>query len=252
MLPPNDTPPEPLTPPDCDVRSFPYMPLDVARLRDSDLAALPDPEARWANVIGWAASWHQVPAASLPNDDAALARLLGYGRDVAAWAKVRAAGGLRGWLPCSDGRLYHPVVAEKALAAWAKRRKQSALALRRWGAGDATPSHRNADAVAHASADAKASAVGHAVAMPQIQNGIDTDNSSRSRVSRARRKSEPDGFAEWYAAYPRKAARDDAARAFARALDAGATVEMLTAALKRAAFRTDEPQFIPYAAHRAD
>lgn len=30
--------PEPLTPPDCDLRDFAFMPLDVARLRDSDLA----------------------------------------------------------------------------------------------------------------------------------------------------------------------------------------------------------------------
>ncbi|GGJ13872.1 DnaA N-terminal domain-containing protein [Neoroseomonas lacus] len=49
-------------------------------------------------------------------------------------------------------------------------------------------------------------------------------------------------------AYPRKAARTDAARAFARALKTGATAEGLTAALQRAAFRADDPQFIPYPA----
>jgi hypothetical protein len=47
-----------------------------------------------------------------------LARLLGFGRDVKCWKKVRSAGGLRGWIKCSDGRLYHPVVAEKAREAW--------------------------------------------------------------------------------------------------------------------------------------
>lgn len=234
--------PEPLTPPDCDLRGFPYMPLDVARLRDSDLAALPDAEARWANVISWAASWHQVPAGSLPNDDTALARLLGYGRDVDAWTKVREAGGLRGWTLCADGRLYHPVVAEKALAAWIARRQQRAKALKRWGVGDSAPAATGNDAVAHATA------------LPlHMQErvkgeGEGIENTPRARVPRSRRESEPEGFAEWYAAYPRKAARTDAARAFARALKTGATAEGLTAALRRAAFRTDDPQFIPYPA----
>lgn len=107
----------PLTPGDCDLRDFAFMPLDVVRLRDSDLAATEDPEACWAAVLLWAASWHQVPAASLPDDDRVLANLAGYGRVVREWQKVRA-GALRGWLRCTDGRLYHPVVAEKANEAW--------------------------------------------------------------------------------------------------------------------------------------
>src|SRR5262249_23249587 len=70
------------------------------------------------------ASWHQVPAASLPDDDRVLAQLAGYGRVIREWQKVRD-GALRGWVKCSDGRLYHPVVAEKALAAWASRQKHA-------------------------------------------------------------------------------------------------------------------------------
>lgn len=113
----------PLTPADCDLRSFGFMPLDVARLRDSDLAALESPEACWAAVLLWGASWHQVPAASLPDDDRVLANLAGYGRVVRDWCKVKA-GALRGWVKCSDGRLYHPVVAEKANQAWAGKLQQ--------------------------------------------------------------------------------------------------------------------------------
>lgn len=107
----------PLTQPDCDLRDFAFMPLDVVRLRDSDLAALESPEACWAAVLLWAASWHQVPAASIPDDDRVLANLAGYGRVVKEWQRVRE-GALRGWVKCSDGRLYHPVVAEKANEAW--------------------------------------------------------------------------------------------------------------------------------------
>ncbi|WP_051320395.1 DUF1376 domain-containing protein [Cupriavidus sp. amp6] len=115
--------PEPLTPVDCDLRDFQFMPLDVERLRDSDLAALEAPEACWAAVLLWCAAWHQLPAASLPDDDRILSQLAGFGRVVKEWQKVRD-GALRGWIKCKDGRLYHPVVAEKAHEAWRSKLKQ--------------------------------------------------------------------------------------------------------------------------------
>jgi hypothetical protein len=96
------------------------MPLDVGRLRDSDLASDETPEACWAAVLLWCASWHQVPAASVPDNDSWLAKHAGYaqrGKISKEWAEVRE-GALRGWIKCSDGRLYHPVVAEKAVDAW--------------------------------------------------------------------------------------------------------------------------------------
>lgn len=111
---------EPLTPADCDLRDFAFMPLDVARLRDSDLASDEPPEACWAAVLLWCASWHQVPAASIPNSEAWIAKAAGYlsrGKIDPAWKRVRS-GAMRGWVECDDGRLYHPVVAEKARDAW--------------------------------------------------------------------------------------------------------------------------------------
>lgn len=118
-----ETLPAPLTPPDCDLRDFPYMPLDVVRLRDSDLAGHENPEVFRTAVLSWCIAWHQLPAASLPDDDAKLARLFGYGRDIEGWRSIREAGGLYGWIECSDGRLYHPIVAEKAIEAWAVAKK---------------------------------------------------------------------------------------------------------------------------------
>ena len=47
----------PLTSPDADLQDFPFMPLHVARLRDSDLAAEGDPEGCWYAVLLWAAGW---------------------------------------------------------------------------------------------------------------------------------------------------------------------------------------------------
>lgn len=122
-------PPQPLTPANCDLQDFPFMPLDVARLRDSELASNETPDACWAAVLLWSASWHQVPAASIPDDELWLAKQAGYqlrGKIDKAWSKVRA-GALRGWVKCSDGRLYHPVVAEKARDAWQAKQRQ------RWG-----------------------------------------------------------------------------------------------------------------------
>jgi hypothetical protein len=114
------------------------MPLDVVRLRDSDLATTPDGEVFRVAVMSWCASWHQVPASSLPDNDAILARLMGFGRDLKGWKKVREAGGLRGWKLHSDGRLYHPVVAEKALEAMGQKsraktkRERDAKRLKDW------------------------------------------------------------------------------------------------------------------------
>lgn len=110
----------PLTPPDCDLTDFQYMELDVRRLRDSRFAATPNSDAFRAGILLWCAAWHQVPAASLPDDDIELASLAGYGRmpfSVKEWRKVRTEA-LHGYVKCSDGRLYHPVVAEKANAAF--------------------------------------------------------------------------------------------------------------------------------------
>lgn len=110
----------PLTPADCDLTDFQFMPLDVLRLRDSELASNETPESCWAAVLLWCASWHQIPAGSMPNDDKWIAKQAGYaarGRIDREWPRVRE-GALRGWIECSDGRLYHPVVTEKALEAW--------------------------------------------------------------------------------------------------------------------------------------
>lgn len=114
---------EPLTPPDCDLQDFPFMPLHVARLRDSDLAGEECPEACWYALLLWAASWHQLPAGSLPDNEAVLTKLIGLGRDVRTFRKHRD-GAMRGFIKCDDGRLYHPVVAEQVLEAWERKRQQ--------------------------------------------------------------------------------------------------------------------------------
>jgi 5-methylcytosine-specific restriction endonuclease McrA len=113
----HDTHPNPLTPATADLRDFPFMPLDVMRLRDSDLVAEATGEEFKAAVLLWCAAWHQIPAGSIPNTERWLARHSGAGSH---WKKVSEVA-LRGWVECSDGRLYHPVICEKVLRAWKRR-----------------------------------------------------------------------------------------------------------------------------------
>ncbi len=116
--------PAPLVSVEIDLRGYPYMPLDVVRLRDSWIARRMNGEVFRAAVLSWCVSWHQVPAGSLPDDDEELCSLLGYGRALKEWRGLRDGGALHGWVKCSDGRLYHPVVVEKAIEGWEKKRKQ--------------------------------------------------------------------------------------------------------------------------------
>ena len=104
----------PLTPKECDVSNFPFMPLDIDRLLNSETWILGDDSEKVASMTLWLKSWSQIPAASIPNNDKMLAHLSGMG---SKWKKVKEHA-LRGWVDGGDGRLYHPVVAEKALEAW--------------------------------------------------------------------------------------------------------------------------------------
>lgn len=93
------------------------MPLDVVRLRDSGLAAEASAEGFRCAIILWCAAWHQIPAGSLPDNDAQLAKLAGFGRVKREFLKHKPDA-MRGWSKHADGRLYHPVVTEKVLEAW--------------------------------------------------------------------------------------------------------------------------------------
>lgn len=120
--------PEPLVPAEVDLRDLQWMPLDVTRLRDSGLASDETPEACWAAVLLWCAAWHQVPAASVPDNEQWLAKACGYvarGRIDPAWKQVRD-GALRNFVMCSDGRLYHSTLATKALESWQWKQTQRA------------------------------------------------------------------------------------------------------------------------------
>lgn len=114
---------EPLVPAEVDLTGYPFMPLYGHRLFGSDFNATADDTAWRAGVTLWWAAWNQRPAASLPDDDAILARLAGFGRDIKTWRKCRTAA-LHGFVLCSDGRLYHRALAPLAIDAWDRRVKE--------------------------------------------------------------------------------------------------------------------------------
>ena len=108
--------PEPMTPADCNLRGLPFMPLQVVQLLDSDLFIKSTGDEFKAAVARWCKSWNQIPGGSLPDDDQILEAL----SCSKAWKKVKPMA-MRGWVKCSDGRLYHPVVAQNAMQAWGGR-----------------------------------------------------------------------------------------------------------------------------------
>lgn len=112
--------PEPLVPADVDLRGLEYMPLLGGKLFGSDFNLdANDTEFRVAVRLWWAA-WNQVPAGSLPGLDARVRNLAGLEENPSKWKKVRERV-LHGFFECTDGRLYHKVLAQQALIAWEKR-----------------------------------------------------------------------------------------------------------------------------------
>lgn len=106
--------PTPPAGPELDLRHFPWMRIDITRLKNSNtwIKARPHPAARGVMLSLWVAAWHQVPAGSLPNDD----DLIRHFADVPADTfKVVRELAMSGFILHSDDRFYHPVLVEIAI-----------------------------------------------------------------------------------------------------------------------------------------
>jgi hypothetical protein len=132
--------PPPFVDPEVDLTGLESMPLFCARLVDSDLVGLSTGEEFKAAFLLWAKAWTQRPAGSLPTNPKILARYAGVSVEFLEASREII---LRGWTECSNGRLYHPTVAEAAMIAWNARvsyekrvgsfsQKQSERARRGW------------------------------------------------------------------------------------------------------------------------
>jgi uncharacterized protein YdaU (DUF1376 family) len=105
---------------DCDCRDLDGFMLNVERLMASELVALSSVEIIGAALLLWCRAWKQLPAASLPNDDRVIASFAKL--SLPRFKKIKSEV-LRGFVECSDGRLYHTVLAVEAANAW-KRKKE--------------------------------------------------------------------------------------------------------------------------------
>ena len=130
---------DPLTPADANLRDFAFMPIEIGRLFSSGFHAKANDSEWRAGVTLWLKSFHQVPAGSLPDDDAELCRLAELGRDLKTWKKLKPIA-MHQWILCSNGRFYHPTVSEKVNEAWDKKEKHRARSKAgndaRWGNRD--------------------------------------------------------------------------------------------------------------------
>ncbi len=108
LRPGRGAPRAPLVPPETDLRGF-RVAFDVSWLLAAHVWLIGSGDAKAAAAALAIRSAAEVPAGTLPNDDAMLATLSGAG---AAWPAVRELV-LRDWLLCSDGRLHCPALAEQ-------------------------------------------------------------------------------------------------------------------------------------------
>lgn len=123
--------PAPPVPDYADLSHFKDFPLDLVRFKGSAFVSKATPEGLLAAMRTWTTSWHQRPAGSLPKDEDFIMKACGYNRNPRGWARVREAA-LNGWFECQDGRLYHPVVAEKVNEALGRSKKAKKAAKARW------------------------------------------------------------------------------------------------------------------------
>lgn len=253
--------PEPLTPAECDLTDYKFMPLHVERLRRSKgwLIAKKRPELGFYMINLWSSSWHEVPAASLEDDDDMLCELALC--DPKKWSKVKEVV-MRGWVKCSDGRLYHEIVAEVALEAWDGKRKQRS---RTHAATEARRQRREAeqhndaeqcpqrddvrnvdcnverdDDVTFTKGREGKGIEGKESKSPSLRS--DTDAPVLSLNSPKPKSSEPEGFTEFWKVFPRRTAKGQALKAYAAALRRAFPQEILAGAKRYAASRVGEDE----------
>lgn len=263
--------PAPMTPVDCDLRDFPWMPVSVAQLTKSKswLRCKRKPELAFYMMNLWMTAWHEVPAASLDDDDDLLCDIAAC--DPERWPEVRDEV-LRNWVKCSDGRLYHETVAERAIASWSKKlgqRKRTQAATQ--AATDARKGRENKGKVRNGERNGDRYGL-------QVEKEIENEDNNKYLVLGKESEKTPVGFdaqrsaspgahdaslkfaslpkqanadfERFWKAYPRKASRGQARKAWSIATKK-APAETIIAAVRSHPF-DERPKFRPYPAKWLD
>lgn len=227
--------------------------LDLERLDRSDTWLLAGAEVRPWLLMLLAVAWRQVPCGSLPNDDAMIAARLGMdARQFRAHRDIL----MRGWWLAADGRLYHNTLAEHVLAMCSKREK-NAKRVAAFRAAATAPiaavTHYTGVTNEAVTGDQQVSSTPTPTPTPTSEEKYTPKPPAPERSARARSAgAEPDGFPEFWQAYPRKAAKQAAVKAFAKLAPSRELLDTLLSAVRSQStspdWRKDDGQFIPHAA----
>lgn len=221
--------------------------LDYEQIEQSSTWALAGAEAKPWLLMLWFTAWKQSPCGTLPADEQVVAAMIGMSSK--AWSKHRSVL-MRGWVTATDGRMYHPTLTARVHEMMSKRRRESdRKALQRAGTPkDNQGSPKVVPGMSH----------GTDAGLPQDSTGnptptpTPTEKQKNPPTPRKRGECEPDGFAEFYAAYPRHVARADAAKAFRKqGLTASDLPSLLAAVEAQRGSRDwleDGGKYIPYPA----
>lgn len=215
--------------------------LDYEQLDQSSTWALASAEVKPWLLMMWLTAWKQVPCGSIPADEEVIAAMIGMPPKL--WEKHRKVM-LRGWSSANDGRMYHKVLTARVHEMLSKRRSESERkALYRQG----TPALSRGTELGQTE-DSHGKAADSTRKATPSPSPTEKQNPPTPR----KRGEESDGFAEFYAAYPRHQARGKAAKAFR---SQGLTRSDLPALLAAIAAQRSTPdwikesgQFIPYPA----
>ena len=220
--------------------------LDHERIEASATWALAPAELRPWLLMLWMTSWKQTPCGSLDSDDAVIAARIGM--PARMWAKHRAVL-MRGWVKADDGRLYHATVTELVIEMMERRRSESdRKAAQR--ARHAPESHGSPTDVPRDNTVTPAES--------DTDHRPPNTNKDREHPPTPRKRGReavhafPPGFEAFWAAYPRKVAKDHAAKAYARLKPDEPLQRRILAALAAQVaseqWTRDGGRFVPHAA----
>ncbi len=216
-----------------DTRAKGYrLELDYERINQSDTWALASARQRPLILMLLFAAWQQTPCGSLPDSADIIAARIGV--DLDQLDRDRAIV-LRGWEAADDGRLYHPVLTEHVLEMLGRKAREA---------------QRKADYRAR-----------KAQSVPQVSHGTDTgrarssggsDDTGTGTGTHVNTPANPDGFADFWATYPKKRSKGDAEKVWKKLKPDAALLDRILQSVKAACVREDwkkdNGQYIPYPA----
>lgn len=193
--------------------------IDHERIFDqSETWALAPSELRPWLLMLWLVAWRQTPCGSLPDDDELIAAKIGMTpRMYAKHCSIIR----RGWWLADDGRLYHDTIAGRVRAMLDKRAKDARRAANSRGrARESTDGHTDV------TRDSTVSST------PSTKHQEKEKPPKPPAPPSASLHRFPPGFETLWTEYPRKVAKDAAAKAFAKLRPDAALLATMVAAVR--------------------